>query len=163
VSAICTLDTGHQILITDHTPMKSELILFLDFDGVLHPDPPHSAAPLMCRAPLMQAWLEQNPQVGIVISSTWRLKRTLDELQIMFPQWGDRIRGVTPEIPQEIYQRQAECESWMRDHSDPWTPWIALDDRAWNFRPFEKRLILTDRNTGLVEADLVRLSKAWRH
>jgi len=140
--------------------MKSELILFLDFDGVLHPDPPSNAAPLMCRAPLLQAWLENYPQVCVVISSTWRLKRALQQLQVLVPTWGDRIVGVTPDIPQESHQRQHECESWMRDNSDPWTPWIALDDRAWNFRPFEKRLVLTDRKTGLTETDLVRLTKA---
>lgn len=140
--------------------MTSERILFLDLDGVLHPDPPHSAAPLMCRAPLLQDWLALNSQVSVVISSTWRLKRTLPQLQLLFPEWGDRIVGVTPEIPQENYQRQHECESWMRDHAQPWTPWLALDDRAWNFRPFEKRLVLVDRKTGLTTADLVRLSNA---
>ncbi len=139
--------------------MTSQLILFLDFDGVLHPDPPHSAAPLLCREPLLKTCLERHPKVSVVISSTWRLKRSLAELQAMFPQWGDRIVGVTPDIPNEIYQRQYECESWMRDNSDPWTPWIALDDRAWNFRPFEKRLVLIDRKIGLTDTDLVCLTK----
>ena len=142
--------------------MASQRILFLDFDGVLHPDPPHSAAPLICRAPLLRRWLECHPQVGVVISSTWRLKRSLPELQALFPKWGDRIVGITPDIPQESYQRQHECESWMRDNADPWTPWIALDDRLWNFRPFEKRLVLTDRTTGLTDTDLVRLTNACK-
>jgi len=140
--------------------MTSQLTLFLDFDGVLHPDPPTGEAPLLCRAPLLQLWLESHTQVSVVISSAWRLKRSLPELQAMFPQWGDRIVGVTPDIPQASYQRQHECESWMRDKSDPWTPWIALDDRAWNFRPFEKRLVLIDRKIGLTETDLVCLTKA---
>nr|CBA32544.1 hypothetical protein Csp_D32680 [Curvibacter putative symbiont of Hydra magnipapillata] len=78
----------------------------------------------------------------------------------MFPLWGDRIVGVTTEIPHESYQRQHECESWMRDNANPWIPWLALDDRSWNFRPFEKRLVLTDRKTGLTETDLVCLTKA---
>lgn len=142
--------------------MKSEYILFLDFDGVLHPDPPSSSAPLMCRAPLLKAWLEQHRQVGVVISSTWRLKRSIPELQAVFPQWGDRIIGVAPNIPQESYQRQHECESWMRVNADPWTPWVALDDRLWNFRPFEKRLVLTDRTTGLTDTDLVLLTNACK-
>ena len=162
VNAACTLNSWQSFQTTDGTPMKSELILFLDFDGVLHPDPPQSTAPLMCRASLLQEWLALNPQVAVVISSTWRLKRTLTELQMLFPLWGERMVGVTPNIPQANYQRQHECESWMREHSKPWVPWLALDDRAWNFRPFEKRLILTDRNTGLVDADVVRLSNASR-
>jgi len=140
--------------------MTSELILFLDFDGVLHPDPPSSTEPLFCRALLLQEWLTQNPQVSVVISSTWRLTRTLEELRQYFPAWGDRIVGVTPDIPHEEFQRQHECETWMRVHSKPWVPWLALDDRAWNFRPFEKRLILTERKTGLTGEDQCRLSQA---
>lgn len=140
--------------------MTSPFILFLDFDGVLHPDPPTNEAPLFCRAFLLKEWLEAHPHVDVVISSTWRLKRSLPELQALFPKWGDRIIGVTTEIPQESYLRQYECESWMRDNADPWIPWLALDDRSWNFQPFEKRLVLTDRKIGLTETDLVRLTKA---
>lgn len=140
--------------------MASEIILFLDFDGVLHPDPPNSQAPLMCRAPLLQDWLSQNPQVSVVVSSTWRLKRTLGQLQALFPVWGDRIVDATPNLLQDSFQRQHECESWVREHAKPWTPWLALDDRAWNFRPFEKRLLLVDRTSGLVPDDLLRLSDA---
>lgn len=140
--------------------MHSGHILFLDFDGVLHPDPPNSVAPLMCRAHLLQEWLSKNPQVSVVISSTWRLKQTLQQLQMFFPGWGRRIVGMTPDIPQGNFQRQHECESWMRDHALPWTSWVALDDRVWNFRPFEKRLILVDRTTGLKPSDLRLLSNA---
>jgi hypothetical protein len=27
--------------------------------------------------------------------------------------------------------------------------WVALDDRVWNFRPFEKRLIICPRSSGI--------------
>ena len=50
----------------------------------------------------------------------------------------------------------------MRAHAQPWTPWVAMDDRAWNFRPFEKRLVLTDRKTGLMHMDLGRLNDVIR-
>jgi hypothetical protein len=140
--------------------MGIEHILFLDFDGVLHPDPPNSQAPLWCRAPLVQDWLTRNPHVSVVISSTWRLKRTTAQLQALFPAWGHRIVGATSDLPQDNFQRQFECESWLREHAKPWTAWVALDDRAWNFRPFEKRLLLIDRATGLMPDDLLRLSDA---
>ena len=32
---------------------------------------------------------------------------------------------------------------------DPWVNWVALDDRVWNFRPFEKRLIICPRSSGI--------------
>lgn len=138
----------------------SGLILFLDIDGVLHPDPPVSEFPLLCRAPLFQQWLMEHPNVSVVISSTWRITRSLDQLKALFPEWRGRVAGVTPNIPCESYQRQIECEAWMREHANPWIRWLALDDRPWNFRPFEKRLILVDRTVGLTRDDLLRLSAA---
>jgi hypothetical protein len=59
----------------------------------------------------------------------------------------------------DSFQRQVECEAWMRAHAPSWTPWAELDDRQWNFRPFEKRLILVERKTGLISNDLVRLTR----
>jgi hypothetical protein len=140
--------------------LDSMRVLFLDFDGVLHPDPPSNELPLFCRAKLLEEWLVQHPDVCVVISSTWRLKRSLEQLKDYFPTWQHRIVGMTPDIPLDSFQRQVECEAWMRAHAAPWTPWAALDDRLWNFRPFEKRLILVDRKTGLTPNDHVRLTRA---
>lgn len=142
--------------------MKSEVVLFLDFDGVLHPDPPTSTAPLFCRVPLLADWLAQHREVSLVMSSTWRTERSLNQLRALVPPLLDRILGVTPDLPAESFQRQIECEAWMRDHAQPWTQWFALDDRPWNFRPFEKRLILVERSTGIQAEDLSRLTAVMR-
>jgi hypothetical protein len=138
--------------------MAREIILFLDFDGVLHPDPPTIEAPLFCRAVLLQQFLLQHRGLSVVVSSTWRKTRTLTQLQGLFPDWSDRVVGVTSESIEANYARQFECEEWMRKNADPWTPWVALDDRSWNFRPFERRLVLVERGTGLTPNDLERLS-----
>ena len=138
-------------------------VLFLDFDGVLHPDPPNAEIPLWARSEILQRWLDTHTEVGVVVSSTWRNTRTLVEIQSLLPKaLASRVVGTTPKIVDESYERQVECESWMRLHRNPWDKWIALDDRSWNFRPFEKRLILTDRRTGLVEGDIARLDEAMR-
>jgi hypothetical protein len=140
--------------------LNPSLVLFLDFDGVLHPDPPAHQNPPFCKAPQLEGWLQEHSQVVVVISSTWRLTRTMDQIKGYLPGWQERIVGSTPDMPADSYQRQGECEAWMRMNCQPWTPWLALDDRAWNFRPFEKRLVLTNRSTGLVTDDLIRLSQA---
>ena len=56
------------------------MIVFLDFDGVLHPefdpdDPerPKQNSDLFCRLPLIEAVLREFSQVEIVISSAWRM------------------------------------------------------------------------------------------
>lgn len=138
--------------------MAPEIILFLDFDGVLHPDPPTTEAPLFCRASLLQQFLLEHRGVAVVVSSTWRKTRSLTQLQRIFPDWSDRVVGATSESIEANYTRQFECEAWMRENADPWMRWVSLDDRAWNFRPFERRLVLVERRTGLTLSDLERLS-----
>ena len=137
--------------------MEPKVILFLDFDGVLHPDPPTVDSPLFCRTALLHQYLIQQPEVAVVVSSTWRRTRTLDQLRSLFPELESRIIGATPESSEPNYARQFECEAWIRENAPPWTRWVSLDDRAWNFRPFEKRLILVNRRTGLVPSDVEKL------
>lgn len=143
--------------------MARKIILFLDFDGVLHPDPPTSEAPLFCRAGLLHQFLLQHRGVAVVVSSTWRKTRTLAQLQGLFSDWSDRVVGATSDSIEANYARQFECEAWMRENVDPWTPWVALDDRLWNFRPFERRLVLVERSNGLTLSDLERLSNLVRN
>jgi hypothetical protein len=88
--------------------MASEIILFLDFDGVLHPDPPTTELPLFCRAGLLQQFLLRHLTVKVVVSSTWRSTRTLQQLQGLFPDWSQRIVGVTSEVAETNYARQFE-------------------------------------------------------
>jgi len=52
-------------------------IIFLDFDGVLHPD----GVGLFSRLPLLESFLSRMPEAEIVVSSTWREDHTLDELR----------------------------------------------------------------------------------
>ncbi|MFZ3000646.1 MAG: HAD domain-containing protein [Undibacterium umbellatum] len=48
------------------------MILFLDFDGVLHPEPCYDKTQLFSCLPRLEAILRDFPTVQIVISSTWR-------------------------------------------------------------------------------------------
>lgn len=135
------------------------MILFLDFDGVLHPTICSSAADLLCHRPLLDGVLRDCPHVDIVVSSTWRESRTLSQLQALFsPDIGARIVGTTPvwqdiqdEISMGTYVRQAEIESWLRQAGKAWEPWVALDDQPWLFRPFLPNLEHCDPTTGLTE------------
>jgi hypothetical protein len=126
------------------------MVLFLDFDGVLHPDPPNSSNPLWCRTDLLVNWLNARPEVEVVVSSTWRRTYNFQELQDLVPPGlACKLVGCTGLVHEELYARQRECEEWMRANRDPWVNWVALDDRVWNFRPFEKRLIICPRSSGI--------------
>lgn len=135
------------------------MILFLDFDGVLHPDPCYDDRTLFCCLPLLESVLRDFPNVQIVISSTWREKRNLNELRSLFsPDVSNRIIGVTPcwkDCPDVFevvgYQRQAEIEAWLRSSGEPWRNWVAIDDKAFLFKPFLPNLVKTNSSVGFDE------------
>ena len=72
-------------------------ILFLDFDGVTHPDP-CDAGQHFTRLPLIEEVLRPYPACKIVISSSWRAVHPLDEMRTFFADdMRPRVIGVTPE------------------------------------------------------------------
>jgi hypothetical protein len=145
------------------------MILFLDFDGVLHGDPCNDKALLFGRLPPLEAVLRDAPLVKIVISSTWRDRRSLRELQEFFsPDIAGRIVGVTPrsrdfpdlaEVIGPTYQRSIEIEAWLRASPQWWSNWLALDDKRHWFRPFSKNLLCCDPRIGLSDENIAELRR----
>lgn len=139
------------------------MVVFLDFDGVLHPEPCYEKDRLFCCLPRFENALLDFPFVDIVISSTWRETRTLPELRALFsPSFAGRIIGVTPSwkdhqnlLERIGYQRQTEIEAWLRESGEPWRPWVAIDDKSYLFKPFLPNLIKTSSTIGFEhEAEL---------
>ena len=141
------------------------MIVFLDFDGVLHPefdpDDPERLkqdSDLFCRLPFIEAVLREYPQVEIVISSTWRrylgdAEDALPRLRPYFSQdIAERVVGVTPLHlwlnPRDAkdglsrFRRQWECEVWLSRHRPEGTRWMAMDDIALSFRPGLENLMV---------------------
>lgn len=71
------------------------MLLFLDFDGVLHPRA--AGENLFVHIPRIERVLSDFPAVQVVISSSWREVTPLHELQAIFSE-GMRLRiiGTTP-------------------------------------------------------------------
>ncbi len=145
-------------------------LLFLDFDGVLHPEPCYRDEDLFCRRPLFESVMREAPAVEIVITSTWRESRDLATLRGFFSDdIAARIVGVTPswrDLPElaaligPTYVRQIEIEGWLRQQQNRvWESWIALDDKAYWFRPFLPNLVLCDASTGLCERSAAELRR----
>lgn len=116
------------------------MILFLDFDGVLHPFSPSNRAGAkdFRNLPELETLLRAYSEVEIVITSTRRLTTVLIGLQKRFsPDIAPRVIGTTPSLPMlnlETGQRQAEIDAWLKQHQREHEPWVALDDRADLFR-----------------------------
>lgn len=135
------------------------MILFLDFDGVLHSEPCYDKSQQFAYLPRLESVLRDFPDVRIVISSTWREKRSISQLCALFSvDIGVRIAGVTPfwqDIPDIAdvigYRRHSEIEGWLRQSGEPWEAWVAIDDKPYLFRPFLKNLIRTYSAIGFDE------------
>lgn len=143
------------------------MLLFLDVDGVLHGDVVHEPQLLLAHLPALESVLRARQAVEVVISSTWRLTRTLDELRALFsadiarriisvtPQWRD----IQDDATWGTYVREAEIEAWLRTNGRVWEKWVALDDQRGLFRPFCKNLIQTCPATGLDDTTVAELLK----
>jgi hypothetical protein len=142
---------------TPTTFASSVQILFVDFDGVMHPEFCHESNYFMQRDNF-EAVVRACPDIEIVISSTWRQQRSIQALRALFSEdVAARVIGITPlyaqldDVPDTLqgYEREAECRSWLRQHGCVAKEWLAVDDRAWNFRPFNRNVFLVDGRVGL--------------
>ena len=121
------------------------MILFLDIDGVLHPDPPQPDQRLRSLPRLVEI-LRDHPQVEVVISSLWREHLSLEQLRDLFPaDLRERIIDVTP-ISERIdgwlpARREGEILDWLEASGRDDEPWLAIDDQAWQFTQHRDRLV----------------------
>lgn len=67
------------------------MILFLDFDGVLHPDFARGKAYFSAK-PLLWQLLDECPQIEVVFSTSWRSDRTVEKLiQLVTHDGGEHL------------------------------------------------------------------------
>src|ERR1035437_189613 len=106
------------------------MILFLDFDGVLH----GLGQQVFEHLPRFEAILRDFPQIEVVISSSWRENYSLDALRAFFSEdMQPRIVGTTPVItakwpPYRRHIRHQEIQDYIVSQGFDTRPWLALDD-----------------------------------
>ena len=73
-----------------------------------------------------------------------------------------RIVGSTPKLrhTKDAGSRQIECEAWLKANGLSEMAWLALDDMPELFEPGTPHLYLVDSRYGLMDADVVRLSRS---
>ena len=125
------------------------MIVFLDFDGVLHPF--HRPDGVFTLLPDFERVMRDFTDVDIVISSTWREAHTLEELRgLVSPDIALRIIDVTPIINDYTRPaiREAEILAWLHAAGRQEESWVAIDDMGWYFSEPCSNLILVDPETG---------------
>lgn len=152
------------------------MILFLGFDGVLHPEP-CAEDQHFCRLPLIESILRDFPGVEIVLTSAWPLtypdqNMALAQIRRHFaPDMAGRIAGVMPDhrdlLRSEasdgpnargelgVFPREEECLTWLRTNRPTGTPWLALDGQPQLFTPGCPNLMATSGETGF------RVGNGW--
>ncbi len=131
-------------------------VLFLDFDGVLHPTYPHS--PLFSQLPLLETVLVERP-CRIVVSSSWRFHTSLEKIRGQFsPKLQERIIGMTGDAHVGSYARFHEIKAYVDLHGV--LDWRALDDSYWEFPDKCPHLIRCNPNVGLTQRESAFI-EAW--
>ena len=147
------------------------VILFLDFDGVLHPEYVGQATPadvVFCHLLRFEGVMRDHPGVDIVISSTWREQFPLTTLRARFsPDIAARIIGATPVTPDIVgkytpSRREGEILAWLRQAGREHEPWLALDDAAWQFQQHRDRLVVCTGYVGFDDAAEAALREMLR-
>lgn len=159
------------------------MILFLDFDGVLHPSSVylekgrpvlHGEGELFMWAPQLIEALVPYPHVKIVLSTNWVRVRDFSRVKSALPKaLRDRVIGATWHSSMLRGEDNFSTKTWYDDATRfeqiirhvsrvNISKWIAIDDlhensEIWNVA-YEKNFILTDSQKGLSDiATLERL------
>ena len=146
------------------TGLDFSCVLFLDFDGVLHPEGCAERDHFFYLPNFSEVLRSADPEhrVPIVISSIWRHHCNLTQIRSWFPEdIAHQIVGVTPYLTDEavrgiqdwdlyggeqskICHRQREVVMWMNAHA-PQGRWLAIDDRAAYFHRDTPHLFLVPK------------------
>ena len=130
-------------------------VIFLDIDGVLAPirawDRYGDVEPA-CVSVLNE--IVALAEADVVVSSTWRHGRTVDELQEILEAAGftGRVVDKTPVIAKGA-DRGEEIAAWLTEHPVP--GYVIIDDHV-DMGPLRAHLVLTHPGHGLRPADAPR-------
>lgn len=138
-------------------------LVFLDFDGVLHPNQATPEQRFEHVGVLMDI-LDKHPEAELVVSSSWRHHFSWDVLRVEIPhRLAARLTKATGAAMPGKFQRHAEVShlvQCLEADGQGARPWCALDDCAWEFPPDCEELIACDGARGIQERELHQL-QGW--
>ena len=126
------------------------ILVFLDFDGVMHPvgcEPERH----FCQRDLFEEVMREHPDVRIVITSTWRQAYPMTEIKRFFsPDIAERIVGKTPTHMDDgdEHIRYLEIRKLLENPKVAGAQWIALDDSEFEFPDGCPNLLLCSAERG---------------
>lgn len=139
--------------------MASIKILFLDFDGVLHPLNSKRER-LFCKAHYLEKSLE-GASCKIVITSNWRLTHSIETMRELLPRKiGEFIIGATDIATEVNHQRFVEIQNYLKTYIDSsLIDWRAIDDTPQAFPSECENLISCDSHLGMGSAEQTQIAQ----
>lgn len=139
--------------------MQASTILFLDFDDVLNTHENLARGELFDPDKVQVLnHIADMIDFEIVVTSTWRLGATAEELEELLVTAGlhanGRVVGITPYLEGET--RGAEIMAWLQQPPKPVSNYAILDDRD-DMAPLKSRLLQTTPGKGLCEEHIGEL------
>lgn len=132
-------------------------LLFVDFDGVLHPvENPNAHGGHFCWLPFLVKMLEQFDDVRIVVHSSWRYEYTDQELRELLGPLGRRVIGGAPRM-----RREQAIESVLQSNKALLTSHLVLDDDAREFSSSHLNLVLCEPHRGLSDPRVQLAVESW--
>jgi hypothetical protein len=130
-------------------------LIFLDFDGVLHP----CTAGTFIYVDRFEAFLRKHPCIRVVFSTSWRLDHGRHDLLALFPaDLHERFVGVTPHLDDALPAvREQEIHAWLHANGAQRLDWVALDDDASLFTPYCAQLVRCETIRGLRATQLAQI------
>lgn len=134
---------------------KGMIVIFTDIDGVLNP---HWKTKWSKSSIQIFNQICQEYDLKPVISSTWRINHTKEELQKIFDQQGIEVEiyDYTPHIDQA--DRGLEIKEWLDNNKVD--DFIVIDDVTRNIEPHIHKNVIKVRNwVGLTTEEYIEIKK----
>ena len=142
------------------------MLLFLDFDGVLHPNNCGDSK-MFSRVALLWQILRTCPSVKVVFSTSWREICSFEELIVLVTKNGgedlaSRFIDITPILRDEgnFPRRDKEIQNWIKTNGYS-CMWLAIDDmpQLFNGHP---NLYIIDGNRGMTIGDVEAIIEEFK-
>lgn len=132
---------------------KPAYLIFLDFDGVLHPvDASHDSERFRPEQIALINRIASYVDARIVLSTAWRMEGEIEKYNRWFQ---GRIIGATPVNQLDMSQknpRYHEVLRYLSENNYRDVPWVAIDDKGGHF-PAHSPAFITDGKRGLTEGN----------
>jgi hypothetical protein len=129
-------------------------VIFTDLDGVLNP---HWKKNWSKSAVLIYNQICHEYDLKPVISSTWRINHTKEQLQNIFDEQGIEVEiyDYTPHLEQQ--NRGLEIKEWLKNNKVD--NYVVIDDIVHNITPYVDNVIKVRSWVGLTTEEYIEMKK----